>query len=154
MKQTFVWDTGVLVRNFVFNFSKVDSGLKRALLPKSHQTIARGLPPRIPSTIRNFECVHVLFVIRTRVTTFHSCYRRVHLFSANKKSVIFSCKLVGLKSFALFQNKTSAHNRLSPLTRSLDTTFLHPFGNRKIQSLRCRILKSIQVYFIDPVIGL
>ena len=44
---------------------------------------------------RNFESVHALFVICTRVTTWHSCYTRMHLFSANKKHVKFSCTLIG-----------------------------------------------------------
>ena len=30
-----------------------------------------------------------LFVICTRVTTLHSCYMRMHQFSANQKRVIF-----------------------------------------------------------------
>ena len=33
-----------------------------------------------------------LFVICTRVTTFHSCYMRMHSFTANQKRVIFSCE--------------------------------------------------------------
>ena len=39
----------------------------------------------------NFESVRALFVIYTRVTTLHSCYTRMHSFSANQKRVIFSC---------------------------------------------------------------
>ena len=35
-----------------------------------------------------------LFVICTRVTTLHSCYMRMHQFSANQKRVIFSCTLL------------------------------------------------------------
>ena len=42
---------------------------------------------------RNFESLHTLFVICTCDTTLHSCYKRMHLFSANQKLVIFSCKL-------------------------------------------------------------
>ena len=38
---------------------------------------------------RNFECLHALFVICTRVTTLHSCYMRMHLFLANQKHVMF-----------------------------------------------------------------
>ena len=42
---------------------------------------------------RNFESLHTLFVICTCDTTLHSCFKRMHLFSANQKLVIFSCKL-------------------------------------------------------------
>ena len=41
----------------------------------------------------NFERLHTLFVIYTCDTTLHSCYKRMHLFSANQKLVIFSCTL-------------------------------------------------------------
>ena len=34
--------------------------------------------------------VRALFVIYSRVTTLHSCYMRLHSFSANKKRVLFS----------------------------------------------------------------
>ena len=38
---------------------------------------------------RNFESERALFVICARVTTLHSCYIRMHSFSANQKRVIF-----------------------------------------------------------------
>ena len=41
----------------------------------------------------NFERLHTLFVIYTCDTTLHFCYKRMHLFSANQKLVIFSCTL-------------------------------------------------------------
>ena len=41
----------------------------------------------------SFERFHTLFVICTCDTTLHSCYKRMHLFSANRKLVIFSCAL-------------------------------------------------------------
>ena len=41
----------------------------------------------------NFERLHTLFVIYTCDTTLHFCYKRMHLFSANQKLVIFSCML-------------------------------------------------------------
>ena len=38
--------------------------------------------------------VRALFVIYSRVTTLHSCYMRLHSFSANKKLVLFSRTLI------------------------------------------------------------
>ena len=38
-----------------------------------------------------------LFVICTRVTTLHSCYMRMHQFSANQKRVIFFMYIIKLE---------------------------------------------------------
>ena len=48
---------------------------------------------------RNFESVRAVFVICPRVTTLdlrylHSCYMRMHSFSANQKRIIFLCTLL------------------------------------------------------------
>ena len=43
---------------------------------------------------RNFESLHVLFVICARVTTLQLCYMRMHSFSANQKRVISSGTLL------------------------------------------------------------
>ena len=42
-------------------------------------------------TEKNSESVCALYVIYTRVITLHSCYMRMHSFSANQKPVIFLC---------------------------------------------------------------
>ena len=54
--------------------------------------------------------VRALFVIYSRVTTLHSCYMRLHSFSANNKRVLFSRTLLRDKVKFVF-NENSMKNR-------------------------------------------